>query len=118
MIIYHITTQQDWAFAQTAGAYTVESLAREGFIHASTREQVVDTASRYYSGQHGLLLLAIDTQRVTPEVRFEPVQLASGLTHFPHIYGPLNLDAVVGQTAFEPGADGSFQFPAAFAALE
>lgn len=116
MIIYHITAQADWASAQAAGVYTAESLASEGFIHASTREQVLDTARRFYAGRSGLVLLAIDTQRVTPEVRFEPVQLATGLTTFPHIYGPLNPDAVVGQAAFDPDASGAFHFPAEFAA--
>ena len=111
MIIYHITTQQDWQKAQAVGVYTAESLVGQGFIHASTGEQVTDTAQRYYSGWHGLLLLAIETSRVRPEVRFELVMLPIGETQFPHIYGPLNLDAVTGIAAFEPDAQGVFNLP-------
>lgn len=111
MIIYHITSGQNWQNAQAAGVYTADSLAQQGFIHASTREQVAGTANRFYAGQHGLLLLAIDTQRLKPELRFETVQLPSGETQFPHIYGPLNLDAVTGQTPFEPDSQGVFSLP-------
>lgn len=111
MIIYHITSQQDWQNAQAAGAYTAESLATQGFIHASTAEQVPGTAQRFYLGRTGLVILAIETSRVNPEVRFEPVTLPSGETHFPHIYGPLNLDAVTGIAPFEPDAQGVFHLP-------
>lgn len=111
MQIYHIISQAAWQQAQEAGAYSAGSLAVEGFIHASTREQVVDTANRYYPGQPGLALLVIDTDRVQPEVRFDPVQLHGQETHFPHIYGPLNLDAVVAVLDFPPDARGIFQFP-------
>ena len=114
MIIYHITRQQDWQNAQATGIYTADSLAQQGFIHASTREQVEDTAARFYSGQHGLVLLAIDTLRSRAEVRFDPVALPTGETRFPHIYGPLNLDAVTGVAAFEPDSRGRFHFPEDF----
>ncbi len=111
MRIYHITSRADWEKAQDSGKYIAESLNHEGFIHASTREQVVHTASRYYRGQHGLLLLVIDTDRVQPEVRFDPVQLEGKATEFPHIYGPFNLDAVVDVLPFEPEENGEFQLP-------
>lgn len=114
MIIYHITRQQDWQNAQTAGEYTADSLAQQGFLHASTREQVEDTAARFYSGQQGLVLLAIDTRRVQAEIRFDPVTLPTGETAFPHLYGPLNLDAVIRVAAFEPDSQGQFHFPEAF----
>ena len=111
MLIYHITARADWEKAQELGAYTAPSLASEGFIHASTREQVVDTAGRYYQGVSGLVLLVIDTERLQPELRFDPVTLASGPTKFPHLYGPLNLNAVVDARPFEPQPDGTFVFP-------
>jgi len=111
MLIYHILSRAAWQQAQADGQYSAASLASEGFIHASTREQVADTANRYYHGQPGLTLLVIDTERVQPEVRFDPVQLHGQQTHFPHIYGALNLDAVVGTLDFEPDPLGSFTFP-------
>ncbi len=111
MHIYHITNQSDWEAALTMGQYTAASLLTEGFIHASTREQVVDTANRYYHGQYSLVLLVIDPERVASEVRYEPVELRGQTVHFPHIYGPLNLEAVESVVAFPPGEDGTFAFP-------
>jgi uncharacterized protein (DUF952 family) len=105
-IIYHITRPAEWEQAQKQGQYTSDSLASEGFIHCSKPGQIVATANRYYAGQKGLLLLAIAPARVAAEVRFE--NLEGGTELFPHIYGPLNLEAVTAVLPFEPGADGRF----------
>jgi uncharacterized protein (DUF952 family) len=106
--VYHITTTAAWAEAQAAGAYSAGSLASEGFIHCSTAEQVPWVADRFYRGLPGLLLLAIDTARLTAELRYEESE--PGM-RFPHLYGPLNLDAVVAAHPFPPKADGSFDLP-------
>jgi uncharacterized protein (DUF952 family) len=105
-MIYHITTAADWEAAQAQGRYTVESLSSEGFIHCSKLEQVVATANRHYPGRRGLILLAIVAERVTAEIREE--NLSGGSELFPHIYGPINLDAVSAVQSFEPGPDGRF----------
>jgi uncharacterized protein (DUF952 family) len=115
LFIYHITTRAAWEAARQAGQYTAPSLAQEGFIHASTLAQVVDTANRFYAGQPGLVLLAIDVAAVAPPVRFDPVTTHGAEQRFPHVYGPLNLDAVAQVIDFEPGADGTFSLPAALA---
>lgn len=111
MLIYHILPRTNWEQAQAAGLYSATSLATEGFIHASAREQVADTANRFYRGQPNLVLLVIDTDKVKPEVRYDPVDIHGALMHFPHIYGPLNMDAVIDVRDFDPGPDGSFTFP-------
>ncbi len=105
-LIYHITSRKDWEAAQAAGSYRADSLASQGFIHASTRAQVLRTANRFYHGQRGLVLLAIDPRRGGVEVRYEAPEGSQEL--FPHIYGPLSLDAVVSVQAFEPEPDGAF----------
>jgi uncharacterized protein (DUF952 family) len=109
LILYHITTLADWEAAQAAGSYQSDSLGAQGFIHCSTREQVLKVANRFYRGRHGLVLLAIDPTRLRPEVRYE--NLEGGAELFPHLYGPLNLDAVSGVHAFEPIVDGGFALP-------
>jgi len=112
-VIYHIATAPDWARAQRDGQYTTSTrdrtLAEEGFIHASTAEQVAPVANRYFRGLPDLLVLVIDPGRVRPEIRVE--QVAGSAEPFPHIYGPLNVDAVLEARQFEPGPDGRFAFP-------
>jgi len=112
MIIYHITSRTAWEAAQAASEYSPDSLKTEGFIHASTGEQVADTANRFYHGQKGLVLLQIDTDRLIPRVRFDPVVESGKEKQFPHIYGALNPDAVIQVITFEPDERGSFSLPA------
>lgn len=109
-LLLHITTQTAWNLARQLGHYSAASLASEGFIHCSTPAQAVATAERFYAGQHGLLLLVIDSARLQPEVKYEPGS-DKPEELFPHIYGPLNLDAVVRVLDFEPDASGHFQLP-------
>jgi uncharacterized protein (DUF952 family) len=104
--ILHIATPQAWQQAQTNGSYQPEMFSREGFIHCSTPTQVVEVANRHFRGQTGLLLLKIEAERVRAEIRYE--NLEGGKQLFPHIYGELNLDAVVAVSDFEPQAGGTF----------
>jgi uncharacterized protein (DUF952 family) len=92
--LFHITTRAAWDAATVAGVYVAPSLAREGFIHLSTEAQVPGTLRRFFAGQTGLVLLVIAPDRLAAlgtEVRFE----AADGDAFPHLYGPLALDAVV-----------------------
>lgn len=112
--IYHITERESWESAQAAGQYLAESLRTQGFIHASTQAQVVETANLFYAGQDGLVLLCIDPARLTAPLKREAASNAghrddAGL--FPHIYGPLNLDAVTSVVEFPCGEDGRFELP-------
>lgn len=111
VIVYHITQHEVWEQAKAAGEYTAPSLESEGFIHASTLEQVVDTANRFYRGQQKLVLLAIETEKTKAEVRFDPVYTHGAEQKFPHIYGPLNLEAVVDVLEFPPQPGGEFSLP-------
>jgi len=104
-MIVHICDVTAWEEAQTIGEYRPDSLASEGFIHASQPGQVLDVANRFYAGRQDLLLLWIDPQRLRSELRYEPTD--SDL--FPHIYGALNLEAVVAVVSFPPDADGIFR---------
>lgn len=113
--IFHIATAGDWERARRDGAYATSTigrtLAEEGFIHASQAFQVADVANRYYRGvPDDLVVLVIDPARVRAPVRFERVPGAP--EPFPHIYGPLNPDAVVAARPLAPGPDGTFAFTA------
>jgi glutathione S-transferase len=76
-VIYHIAEAADWERARRDGEYTMSTrgrtLAEEGYIHASTAEQVPLVAAAYYQGVPDLALLVIDTERVRPELRYEQV---------------------------------------------
>lgn len=106
--IYHITSKDRWDEAGRAGVYRGDTLETEGFIHASTQNQVLGTAALYFRGVRGLVLLEIDTQKLTAEVRYEA---APSGEQFPHIYGPLNLDAVNRVMTFESDQQGEFHWP-------
>ncbi|MBX2864679.1 MAG: DUF952 domain-containing protein [Leptolyngbyaceae cyanobacterium MAG.088] len=107
-MLFHITELTTWQEAQGQGVYQAKSLASEGFIHLSQADQVVATGNRFYKGQLGLVLLGIDEARLESELRYEKV---SDHGTFPHLYGPLNIEAVVQVRDFIPQADGTFAMP-------
>ena len=65
---------------------------RDGFIHLSAGHQVAGTLAKHFSGQEDLLLLTVDAERLGPALKWEE---SRGGDLFPHLYGPLRLDAVV-----------------------
>jgi len=115
-MIFHITTRKDWEAAKTKGEYRAESLSAEGFIHCSTLAQVLPVAEKYYKGQLGLVLLVIEPTLLSTELKWE---LPSGGTlagvpegdQFPHVYGSINLDAVVNVLDFVFDSSGQFVLP-------
>ncbi len=107
--IYHIIPQADWAAAQAQGNYRPESLASAGFIHCSRPGQVERVANAFYRNQEDLLLLEIACDGLQADVRYEDL-LGEGMT-FPHIYGPLNLNAVVGVYAMKRDDSGDYILP-------
>src|SRR5262245_41247258 len=104
----------EWEAAQSTGEYRAPLLEAQGCIHASTENQVLETAARFYKGGYGLVLLTIDLSRLRAEVRYEPPAMhghSKGSDLFPHIYGAVNLDAVVVVSDFPADEDGRFSMP-------
>ncbi len=104
--IYHLVPRRVWE-RNVDQPYRADSLASEGFIHCSFAEQLAWVANRFYADAEDLLLLHIDPGRLTSPLREEPCDTGE---IFPHIYGPLNRDAVVSVETLEHGADGRWQF--------
>ena len=92
-MIYHVVSQTDWQFALENGYYEPASLAKEGFIHTSKENQIKGVLERYYKNKTDLLLLNIDENLLIPELKYETAFSVAEI--FPHIYGRLNLDAVI-----------------------
>ena len=105
-IIYHLILEVDWERARPTGEVRPPSLAEEGFIHCSQDEaQMLAVANRLYTGIDSLLTLEVDTGRLSCPVKCE---LSRSGEIYPHIYGPLNTDAVVKVRTMRVGVDGSF----------
>jgi uncharacterized protein (DUF952 family) len=89
----HIVAAAAWAAAQQEGELRPGSLATEGFVHLSWPRQVAGTASRFYAGASDHLVLVVDRARlVDPVVEEQAVDVDD---RFPHLHGPLPVDAVV-----------------------
>lgn len=105
MQVFHIARSGDWEAALAEGSYRMSTLdrtlAEEGFVHCACREQVAGVRERYCAGQSGLLVLAVDVDRLGAEVRFEDGGGSGGGELFPHVYGPIEVDAVVSVTPLE-----------------
>jgi len=108
-MIFHITKGIEWEEAVRAGEYRAASLNDQGFIHCSTPEQVVRVANFLFAGQWGLVLLCIEVGELEAKVRYENCE--GGQELFPHVYGSINLDAVVDVVDFNPDQEGCFQLP-------
>jgi uncharacterized protein (DUF952 family) len=91
-VIFHIATRDAWDAAARAGEYRADTLETEGFIHCSEAHQVAAVANARFRGREDLVLLWVDPARVRAEIKYEDASDGSG--KFPHIYGPLNTDAV------------------------
>ena len=111
-VIYHIAFPADWKQAQDDGEYTMSTrgrtLEQQGFIHAGQAHQVAPGANAIYSEDDDLLVLVIDEGCVKPDIRYEAVP--GWDDPFPHIYGPLNLDAVTAVCPLKRGPEGRFTF--------
>ncbi|MFO7321026.1 MAG: DUF952 domain-containing protein [Chloroflexota bacterium] len=115
-LILHITTVDAWDEARSIGLYKGDTLQTQGFIHFSRPDQILQVANNFYAGRNDLVLLVVDTKRLTSELRWEAPVHAGGNGPkadeaedlYPHLYGPLNVDAVIRVVDFKPGPDGTF----------
>lgn len=92
MSVYKILTSAEWGAFDRDGRFEGSEVdARDGYIHLSAADQVRETARKHFSGQDGLRLLAIDSDRLSPDLRWEP---SRGGALFPHLYRPLRREDV------------------------
>jgi uncharacterized protein (DUF952 family) len=104
-VTYHLVAADYWRGQHDGAEYVPEAFAADGFIHCTDGAQnLIDTANRYYRDDpREFVALVIDQAKVLAEIRYEDVARI-----YPHIYGPLNRDAVVGVVQIVRAADGAF----------
>lgn len=104
-IAYHLAPVEVWERQKVAGTYVPEAFEQDGFIHATNGlERLQWVANEFYtSDTRPHTVLVLDVARLSSPMRYDDEH-----EHFPHIYGPLNVDAVIGELSVVRGEDGSF----------
>lgn len=102
--IYHLV-EDGWISGEV---YAPQSLQTEGFIHLSTRQQLLGTLERFFGHTQTMLIVEVSSALLESELRYEPSDGAL----FPHLYGPLNPEAVLTLHTVTRGADGNYKLPA------
>lgn len=107
--VYKIVAAALWRAAERDGIFRGSAHdARDGFIHFSTAAQVAETAAKHFAGQDDLLLAAVDGAALGPALKWE---VSRGGALFPHLYGELALNLVVGVVPLPLGPDGRHRIP-------
>ena len=108
-MIYHMCPADIWQEAVRASAYhgTADD-QRDGFIHFSTAEQIAESARRHRAGQAGLVLIAVESDRLADRLKWEK---SRGGALFPHLYGPLDTAEAASIRPLPLGPDGEHIFP-------
>ncbi len=109
MLIYKVLSEAEWNQAKHQGQFDGSGVyLHDGYIHFSTATQVRETAAKHFSAHHGLVLLAVDTERLGSGIRWEP---SRGGALFPHLYESMSLSAVAWVKPLPIGTDGLHVFP-------
>jgi uncharacterized protein (DUF952 family) len=107
--IFKLCRASEWVEAERSGTFRGSPVdLRDGYIHFSTAEQVVDTAARHFAGIDGLKLLAVDADTLGNTLRWEP---SRGGALFPHLYGPLAVAHVIWVRTLPTDPAGRHIFP-------
>ncbi len=102
--LYHIVLPEWWETFANKDYYESETLSEEKFIHLSTFEQVNGTLANFFKGSTRLFLLHIKLDKLTSELIFEDLYNHGSI--YPHLYGQLNMNAVVDVQELVADVDG------------
>jgi uncharacterized protein (DUF952 family) len=107
--IFHVCPAKAWEAAIVSGAYHGSADdTRDGYLHFSGGDQVRESVAKHRAGQTGLVMLAVDPDILGDALKWE---VSRSGTLFPHLYGPLPVDAVTQVTPLPLGDDGMHVFP-------
>jgi uncharacterized protein (DUF952 family) len=125
-VIYHVVTESDLRAHLGQDSYSPSSLAEHGFVHCAFQSSVIAVANDYFSGiAERVLLLGIDTERLTSRVQYEAAApiAGGGSSHlaaakeFPHVYGAIDRRAITGVGVMVVKSDG-YSWPARLETLD
>lgn len=112
LFAFKVMTADQWTACKDSGTFAGAPVdIADGYIHLSTREQVVETVAKHFVGQDNLVLAMVDLAALGDSVKWEP---SRGGDLFPHIYGPLPRAAITTTARLRLDPDGSHVFPAGF----
>lgn len=106
-LLFHVTTHEEWKKYQTNRNYEPESLESKGFIQCYTGSQIADAANRLYPDKDQILLLVIDVSIIREEIKYEKDEEVG--EKFPHIKGPLSINAVIDKIDIRAEDNGKFK---------
>jgi len=112
VFIYKITTARLWVDAQQLGVLPPSPIDRtDGYMHFSTRDQLLETLALHFKGQSELVLLRVPTAGLGDALVWEP---SRGDQLFPHLYAALFLSVIDGHITVSVAHDGSCEIPRFF----
>jgi len=104
MLIYKILRRPEWDLLRSAGESVGAPVdVADGYIHLSTAAQVPETAARHFSAESDLVLVAVDSDQLGVDLRWEPSRNGA---LFPHLYRPIRMSDVVWDKSLPLGAAG------------
>ncbi|MEO8242308.1 MAG: DUF952 domain-containing protein [bacterium] len=104
MLIYKIFRRAEWVAFRDAGETLGAPIdLQDGYVHFSTAAQVAETAAKYFATESDLVLLALDSDRLGPALKWEP---SRGNALFPHLYRPLKAADVLWDKSLPLGLSG------------
>ena len=108
-LIFKILSAAEWQEAERAGVFKGAGIdLNDGFIHFSTAAQAAETAAKHFTGQAGLVLVAVDAERLGAALRWE-VSRSGQL--FPHLYAGLATRDIAWMKPLPLDAGGRHSFP-------
>ena len=109
-IIFHLAPADRWKAWPANEPYVPAEYAADGFVHCTEGEElmlhVANTIYRETQGEFVLLVIAVE--RLIAPVRWEHPAGDNLAPLFPHVYGPINPEAIIEIRRVMRDIDGAF----------
>ena len=110
-MIVHFASKEEWDAAKESGAYAPAGLEEHGFVHCSFPSQAAQVANERFSGRDDIVLLWIDPSKLRAAIIYERRKGEEIGDLWPHVYGPIGLEAVTAAQKLRGWQPGKFVLP-------